>query len=233
MKDFLTTLANFSPAQLLTSLAVLTPFVVGIWVAMKWAYDTRLKNLETSLADFRADFERKFAREMAKVTDAHEQELEKLKTELKSAIDRAEAFQADLHTLERELQTARNDQTVLVSFLPRLIAYLCEHPHLIFELPFTQELAEKLQQLVQDNDANAMYVYGRMLITGRIFGGGTLPPDRERGLALVRRSAERGHSPSIAFYSERATEQERSHEQERSQVSHSNIAPNEAGEGRR
>jgi hypothetical protein len=42
-------------------------------------------------------------------------------------------------------------------------------------------------------------VLGRVLITGRMLREGTLQPDKERGIRLIRAAAELGHMPSRAF----------------------------------
>ena len=109
MKEFIQALAGFSASQLLLSLAVLAPFVVSIWAAMKWAYDTRLKNLETSLADFRADFERKLAREIVKLTDSHEKQVSALTSDLAAVKERTEAAERELQSFKAN-EEHRNQQ---------------------------------------------------------------------------------------------------------------------------
>lgn len=88
MKDFLDALTQFTPVQLITSIAVLAPVVGGIWAAFKWAFETRLKNLETALADFRTDFDRRLARELSETKDAHEATVRSLILKHDSEIER-------------------------------------------------------------------------------------------------------------------------------------------------
>jgi TPR repeat protein len=219
MKELLEALSKFSPAQLLTSLAILTPFVAGIWVVLKWAYDTRLKNLETALADFRSDFERRLARELAKTTDAHEKQLEHLQGERQAARSNAESMQADIDRLlsnfeeskkavrqrAEELASAEHDLVALLEvgefseLPPRYVAYLCEHPMLISKISFSESQVASLRIQAEEGQGNAMYLYGRMLVTGRLLREGLLPPDKEQGLALIRSAAEKGHLPSRSF----------------------------------
>lgn len=220
MQEFLDALSKFSPAQLLTSLAVLTPFVAGIWVAMKWAYATRFKNLEATLADFRTDFERKLARELAKVTDSDEERIRALKVELDATLAKSAAGEAKLARVNDDLQATKstlelrsealanaehglaaflNDTGVLTELSPRVLTYLCENPMLISKLLFTRDHVSVLHLQAQEGQGNAMYLYGRMLVSGRGLRDGNLPQDKERGLTLIRAAAEKGHQSARSF----------------------------------
>ena len=217
MKELLTALANFSPAQLLTSLAILTPFVAAIWAAMKWAYDTRLKNLETALADFRSDFERKLARETAKLTDAQEVELDTARIGTAEATEHALTAERALDAFKRNEETRnveasrRQDQLAdaerrFVSLLEDLgggaplttkyVEYLSENPSLLTKLTFSQAQIDDLEGRAGRTETNAMYVLGRMLTTGRLLSDGLLAPNRERGVAMIDAAADCGHSQS-------------------------------------
>lgn len=220
MQELLKSIAQFSTAQLLTTLAILTPFVGAIWVAMKWAYETRLQNLETTLADLRADFARRLERDLAKVTDVHEIERVALQAELDVAQAKAASLRADIDRLinnfERsrvatkaradELANAQHDLALLLEQLvgpselhPKYVEYLCAYPTLISKVSFSEAQVASLRNGADQGFGNSMYVYGRMLITGRMLRDGLLAPDKEQGLALIRSAAEKGHVPSKAF----------------------------------
>lgn len=220
MKEFIQALAGFSASQLLLSLAALTPFVAGIWVAMKWAYDTRLKNLETMLADFRADFERRLARETAKLSDVHEKQVSALTSDLKRLEERAVSAECQLQSFKDD-EEHRNQQSVkrrdqvakaekeFVDVLdecfgsnplgPKTLTYLCENPTLIGRITFAQAQIDDIKTRSDSGESSASYVLGRVLLTGRMLREGILQPDKDRGLRLIQAAAELGHLPSRSF----------------------------------
>jgi hypothetical protein len=120
MKDFLQALSNFSLNQLLTSLAILLPVIAGIWFALRWAYETRTKNLEANLKEYQSDFERRIARELSKTTDEHEKltkelsaahcrELELLHTELETTRSNLDTTQSDLKTTQASAESFKEE----------------------------------------------------------------------------------------------------------------------------
>ncbi|SDX15827.1 hypothetical protein SAMN05216317_1474 [Nitrosomonas eutropha] len=62
MPEFIEALRTLTFADFLRLLAILTPFIVAIWGAFRWAYGVRLKTLETSLTELRTDFQRNLNR---------------------------------------------------------------------------------------------------------------------------------------------------------------------------
>ena len=221
MQEFVKALASFSASQLLLSLAVLTPFVAGVWAAMKWAYDTRLKNLETTLSDFRADFERRLARDAAKLTDSHEKQISELTAELTAQRERANVSEGELRkfheneehrtqaSVERRDQHAKSEREFVDvvdecfgvgPIGPKALTYLCQNPSLIGKVTFAQPQVDDIKTKSDGGDSSASYVLGRILVTGRMLREGTLlQPDKECGLRLIRTAAELGHIPSRAF----------------------------------
>ena len=107
MKDFLQALSTFSFGQLLTSLAILLPVIAGIWFALRWAYESRTKNLESSLKEYQSDFERRIARELSKTTDEHERQTQA----------QLSAHNAELAELRSKLETANTDLSATQSEL--------------------------------------------------------------------------------------------------------------------
>src|SRR5215510_8845230 len=63
MKQFFQTLPTLTLTQATAVVVLISPIVGVIWAIFKWAYDTRLKNLESTLSDFRRDFEQRVTRE--------------------------------------------------------------------------------------------------------------------------------------------------------------------------
>ena len=63
MKQFFQTLPALTFTQATALVVLISPIVGVIWAIFKWAYDTRLKNLESTLSDFRSDFARRVTRE--------------------------------------------------------------------------------------------------------------------------------------------------------------------------
>lgn len=228
MRDTLSAVAQFSPTQLLTSLAVLTPFVAGIWVAMKWAYDTRLRNLETALSDFRSDFERRLVREAGRLTDAHELALLDVEQQLQSAVDRAAVAERRLlefekaaadketqlasraHDLEQSekrmaglLETLLNDSISPDSKFEVMIFQLGLYsnlsPSILGHLRLSQTQIYDLERLIEKGHSAAMYVYGSLAMAGRISS-----KSPQEGTDLVRRAAEQGAFAAMRFMREHA-----------------------------
>ena len=63
MSQFLETLRTMNFSDVLRLLLILSPLVVAIWGAFRWAYGHRLRTLQTSLNEFRQDFERRVEQE--------------------------------------------------------------------------------------------------------------------------------------------------------------------------
>ena len=220
MQEFFKTLSQFSPGQLFLALAALTPFVGAVWVAMKWAYDTRLRNLETSLSDYRADFDRRLDREIAKVTDNHEAEIARLKTSLAAAQDagakaeaslnknlaeeevRDRAFRerkSGLERAEREFSDLFGEAFGLDELSVKAIDYLASNPNLLSKVLLSRAQVDGLQFRAGEGQHFAGYVLGRLLLTGRRLSDGMLPPNEIEARSLIAAAADAGYPPARSF----------------------------------
>jgi hypothetical protein len=225
MQELFKALAQFTPTQLFLTLAALTPFVAGIWAALRWAYDTRLKNLETALSDFRTDFDRRLARELSKLTDEHEHLVRQLAAELADATSRASRSEATAREYEsnaehqeselirRRDHLARAEREFVDLFdgvfegqllSVRATAYLASNPTLIEAVTFSLAQVGDLRRRADSGEHDAAYVIGRLLYTGRWLRDGVLQPNKEQGLALINWAAERHHPPAVTFRRDRA-----------------------------
>jgi hypothetical protein len=221
MQDLFNAMAGFSLAQLLTSLAVLTPLVGVMWLLMRWAYDTRIKNLEAALADFRSDFQRRLEREVAKASQSNEQIILGLNGELLAATNRAvqaeqrvaqleeAAEQMDVGIREREFKVQSAEDSLascfdgllqLTQYNPDAFAFIIFmlglHPEIHMEKIKFDKYEYDLEKMMEKGDRDATYVAGRLVLAGRLW-------PHQDGQVIMRKAKELGSSAAARFVDSR------------------------------